>query len=201
MLFASVSSSFSPVRLLRLEFWTLYLFVGCSAFLQRPSVFIMDIGFAFFFPCFSSLSAFLQQFPLPFASNFAVYPSFSFADLRVITSGSLFSFTLSARLLLLRGFAAYLAVCLLGSTFSRCVFISFPSFRLRFFLLRVSIVFPCWCVRIAFGCLSLTCSNTFLFLFFSFCVHWSCLQCFVSCFVPSGSVCRLVTCFAFIFVF
>ena len=52
---------------------------------------------------------------------------------------------------LLRGFAAFLAVHLLQSKFSR-VFISFPSFRLRFFLLRVSIVFPCWCVRIVFGC-------------------------------------------------
>ena len=38
-------------------------------------------------------------------------------------------------------------------------------------------------------------------LFFFFCVHRSRLRCFISCFLPSGSVCSLVTCFSFICVF
>ena len=50
----------------------------------------MDIGFAIFFLCFSSLSAF-QQFPLPFTSVFPVYPSFCFAGLCIVTCGSPFS--------------------------------------------------------------------------------------------------------------
>ena len=41
----------------------------------------------------------------------------------------------------------------------------------------------------------------FSFLFFSFCIHWFHFLCFVSCFVLSGSMCCLVTCFAFILVF
>ena len=41
---------------------------------------------------------------------------------------------------------------------------------------------------------------TVSFISFFFCVHWSRLRCFVSCFLPSGCVCSLVPCFAFLSV-
>ena len=118
MLFVSVSSSFSPVRLLRLEFRTPYSLVGCSDF-SMPSVGVLSwiLGSPFFFHCFSSLSAFLQQFQLPFTSVFPVHPSFCFARLCVITCGSPFSSPLSTCSLLLWSFAAFLAVRLLMSNF------------------------------------------------------------------------------------
>ena len=77
----------------------------------------MDIGFTFSFICFSSLSAFLQEFPLPFTSVFPDYPSFCFARLCVVTCSSPFSSPLSTRSLLFWGFTAFLAVRLLGSNF------------------------------------------------------------------------------------
>ena len=118
--------------------------------------------FHFFFP----LSAFLREFPLPFASIFPVYPSFCFAGLCIVTCGSPFSSPLSARSLLLRGFTAFLAVRLCRSSFL-VGFLSFASFCLRFFHLHVAILFPCWCIRFAFSCFSLDFFFSFLFLSYS----------------------------------
>ena len=113
---------------------------------------------------------------------------------------SFFSSPLSARSLLLLGFAASLAVHLLRSSFSRWLFISFPSFHLRFFLLRVSIVFPFWCVRIVFCCspslaVMLFSFSSFPFVFIGLAFGVSSLAFFIL------APCSLVLCFAFIFIF
>ena len=79
-------------------------------------------------------------------------------------------------------------------------FLSFASFRLRFFLFRVAMVFPCWCLQIAFGCFSLAFADQ-ISLSFSFPLVFIGLTSAVSsCFVYPGSVCRLVKCFIFLFV-
>ena len=110
-----LTSSATPARVLDSVFACrlFRLFIGVCRF---P---IMAVGFAFSFIRLSSLSAFLREFPLPLASVFPTYPSFCFAGLCVVTCGSPFSSPLSARSLLLQGFAAFLAVCLHGSNFSR----------------------------------------------------------------------------------
>ena len=141
-----MSSSFSLVRLLRLEFRTPYSLVGCSDF-SSTSVgvqsWILGSPFFFFFFFFFPLSAFPQQFPLPFASVFPVYPSFCFAGLCVVTFSSPFSSPLWTRSLLLRSFAAFLAVRVLGSNFSCWVFYPLPAFVFGSFNPQVVIVFPC----------------------------------------------------------
>ena len=131
VVFASVSSSFSPVRLLRLEFQTPYSLVGCSDFAVGRCT-ILDIGFAFSFHCFSSLSAFLQEFPLPFASIFLAYPSFCFAGLCVVTCSSLFFLSPFGLFALASELRCLPCVSLLRSTFL-VGFLSFPSFCLLFF--------------------------------------------------------------------
>ena len=166
-IFTSVSSSFSPVRLLRLGFRTPYSLVSCSDFSSPPvAVLFWIFALPFFFLCFSSLSAFLQEFALPFTGIFLAYPSFCFIGLCVVPCGSPFSSTPFGSFALASGLC-----CLPCSSFASVVnflvgFYLLSSFRLRFFLLRVSIVFPCWCARIVFYCSpSLA---VMLFLFFSF---------------------------------
>ena len=124
----------------------------------------MDIGFAFSFICFSSVSSFLQEFSLPFASVFPVYPSFCFAGLCVVTCGSPFSSPFRLVRSCFRASLPSLRFVCLGRIFSLS-FLFFTSFRLLFFPLRVTIVFPCGCVLIAFGCFSLTFGDKILFSF------------------------------------
>ena len=110
VLFASVSSSFSPVRLLRLEFRTPYSLVGCSDFLWCPEVSCHGCWFCLFsFLCFSSLSVFRS---FHFCS-----PAFFLTIRRFVLLGGVslhaalpFSSPLSARSLLLRDFDTFLAV-------------------------------------------------------------------------------------------
>ena len=113
---ASVSSSFSPVRLLRLGFWTPYSLVGCSDFSLPPIAvlfWILASPFLFFvfLPC------------LPFFRSFLFHsPAFFLPIRRFVLSGCvslhaalLFSSPLSAHSLLLQGFAVSLAIHLLRS--------------------------------------------------------------------------------------
>ena len=139
----------------------------------------MAVGFTFSFICFSSLSAFLQEFPLPFASVFSDYQSFCFAGLSVVTCGSPFSSPLSARSLLFRDFAAFLAVHLHESNFlvgfsilcqlSSSV-LSPPSRD------SITLLVCANCFWLLLRCLR---SSTFS-LFFYFCIHRSRFHGFVS---------------------
>ena len=141
VLFASVSSSFSPVRLLRLEFRTPYSLVGCSDF-SSTSVGVLSSLLAspflsfVFLPCLPFFRSFRFRSP----AIFPIYPSFCFAGLCVFTCGSPFSSPLSARLLLLRALLPSLWFVCLSQIFS-LEFLSFTSFCLRFFPLQVAIVF------------------------------------------------------------
>ena len=130
--FASVSS-FSPVRLLRLVFWSPYSLIGCSDFSSPLSVSSFGYWLRFFFSLFFFLVCLLQEFPLPFASFFHAYQSFCFIRLCVVTCDSPFSSFLLARLLLLRGFTAYLVFRLLGSNFLVRFLSTFPAFVFRSF--------------------------------------------------------------------
>ena len=194
-----MSSSFSPVRLLQLEFRSPYSLVGCYEFLRRPAVSCLGCWLRLFFHLFFFLVCFLV-FLLPFTSVFPDCPSFGFARWGVVTCGSPFffspfgSFTLASRLRCLPcGLFPLVKGFLLGC-------LSFASFLLRFFHLRVALVLPCWCVHIVFGCFSLAFSDRISRFSFP-CIPRSRFCVFVFCFVPPGSVCRLVPCFVFLFVF
>ena len=80
--------------------------------------------------------------------------------------------------------------------FSCWVFYPLPAFVFGSFTSEsrsYSLASVCTFLSVASPSLSVI---NFSFLFFSFCLHRSSFRCFVSCFVHSGSVCRLVTCFA-----
>ena len=106
--FASVTSSLSPVRRLRIEFRSPYSLVGCSDFSSASVGVLLDIGLPFSFLYFSSLSAFLWEFSLPFASGILTFPFVLFYRPVCLYMRLSLSSPLSARLLWPWCFAAFL---------------------------------------------------------------------------------------------
>ena len=130
VVFASMSSSFFLLGLLRLAFQTPYSLLGWSVFASSSAVVLsLLLGSPFSFLCVSPFSAFLREFSLPFATS-SVYPSFVLPACVSLHTALLF-LSLSPRLLLLRGLAALLALRLRFSwgflTFTGFLFGSFTS--------------------------------------------------------------------------
>ena len=146
VIFASVSS-FSPVGLLQLAFRTPYFLIGWSEFsLSSVGVLSLILGTPFL--------SFVFLPSLPFFGSFHFRSPAFFLTIRCLFCLTVsryirlsFSYPLSPLFLLLWGFADLLTVHLLRSSFS-LGFLSFTSFRLRFFHLRVPMVFPCWYVHL-----------------------------------------------------
>ena len=112
---------------------------------------ILDIGSVLsLLPCLP----FFRNFPLPFNRVFLAYLSLLY---QTVCCYMWLSFFFIPFRLIRSCFGASGLRCLPCGSFVSVVyflgvFISFPCFRLRFFLIRVSIIFPCWCVRIVFWC-------------------------------------------------
>ena len=167
MFFSSLSSSFSPVSLLRIAFRTPSSLVGCSDFSSSSvGVFSLLLALPFlsfiFLICLSFFRSFCFRLPafyfclsvVLFYRTVCRYMRLSFFFLSPFGSLALAS-------------ELHCLPCDSFATFDFSLgFLSFPSFRLRFF--QITIVFPCWYVHISFGCFSLTLGDTFFFLFFSF---------------------------------
>ena len=138
-----MSASFSPVRLLRLVFRTPYSLVGCSDFSSTSiSVLSSILGLPFlsfvFLPCYlsSGVSASIRQ---------CFFLSIRHLFYRTVCHYMRLSLIFFLPFRLVRSFFGALLpslrfVCL-GRIFL-LVFLSFNSFHLRFFPLRVAIVFP-----------------------------------------------------------
>ena len=169
-------------------------------FFCHPALSSFRYWLLLFFFCFSSLSAFPQEFPLPFTSVFLAYPSFCFIGLCVVICGSPFSLPLSARSLLLWSFAASLTVHLLRSSIFLLGFLLLSQLSSSVPFLTCLDNLPCWCVCIVFCCspsLAVMLFSFFSFLFVFIGLAYGVL----SCFLHSGSLCSLVICFTFLFVF
>ena len=152
----------------------------------------MAVGFTFSFICFSSLSAFLQEFPLPFASVFPDCPSFCFAGRCVVTCGSpLLPFRLVCSCFE-TSLPSLRFVCM-GRIFSRWVFStllafvfsSFPSESQYYYLASV-----CKLLLVASP------SPSFIEFLFSFCIHRSRVRGFVAC-LPASLSFRFLVLFRF----
>ena len=156
--------------------------------------FIMKITFLFL-PCLP----FFRRFRFRLSEFFLPIRRFVLPDC-VITCGSPF-FLIPFRLIHSCFGASLPSLCFVcfGRIFSLS-FLSFPSFRLRFFHVRVTIILPC-CMRtlLSVASPSLWVIN---FSFFSFPLYYrSPFRCFVSCIAHPSFMGCLVACFAFLFLF
>ena len=148
-LFSSVSSSFSPVRLLRLEFRNPYSHVS-SKVLRHPSI---SYGCSFsplsfvFLPClhffwssrFHSPAFFLPLHRSVLPVCVSLHPALRFLlSFRLVRSR-------------FRASTVFLAVRLPGPSFFTLVFFPFPAFVFGSFPSATQ-NFACWCVRFVFGC-------------------------------------------------
>ena len=140
VVFAPVSSSFFLLGLLLLAFRTLYSLLGWSVFASSSAVVLsLLLGLPFSFLCVSPFSAFLQEFLLPFATS-SVYPSFVCQTVCRYIRLPLFFIPFAS-------FASGLS-CFTYASFALFEFLVgfFVLYRLplRFFHLRVPMVFPYW---------------------------------------------------------
>ena len=117
LIFASGSSSFFLLGLIRLAFRTPYSLLGWSVFASSSAVvlsFLLGSLFSFFVLLPSQLFFRIYRFPSRLFLSFHRLC----ARLCVVSYGSLFFFSLFASFLLLRGLAAFPKLCLLRSCFS-----------------------------------------------------------------------------------